>query len=531
MLSSLLIYFIGIYLYFGILALPFLKNAGKNQALALVPIYNLYVITQVIERPWWWVILALIPGVGNVMLVVMMYELLHVYRLGSFKNILIATLTAGLYFGYLGYTEELNYKGRDIKEIRRHISELVSSIIFAVVAASVIRAFTFEAFTIPTPSMEKSLMVGDFLFVSKMHYGIRTPMTPLALPLVHNKIPGTSISSYSDALTLPYFRLPALAPIAQNDPVVFNYPAQDIRGEMFGMEEKVMPIDKREHYVKRAIGLPGDTLKISDGTVYINGKENQLPRRTIKQISYEVFTDGTQLTEEILKKELDIDIMQALKEQPAYTQNGEVRYVMDVPDDKVEALRNFASVKRVVPNLADEPNMANPVFPNPNPFHSNGLKYQWTRDNYGPLYIPKAGESITLNEDNYYKYERVIRFYEGNDLQRKGEEFVLNGQPATSYTFEQDYYFMMGDNRHSSDDSRFWGFVPQDHIVGKPVFIWMSFDKFGKGLADKIRFDRVFTTVSGDSERTSYFWYFVGVVVIVTVVNRTRKKKKAVKKS
>jgi signal peptidase I len=526
-MTDLLIYFVGFYLYFGMLALPYLKGAGHPAALALVPIVNIYLATKTIERPWWWVILALIPGVSVIMLVVIMYELLHVYRKGTFLNILISTLTLGLYFAYLGYGSELKYQGRDIKEIRKHISELASSIIFAVVAASIIRAFTFEAFTIPTPSMEKSLMVGDFLFVSKMHYGVRTPMTPLALPLVHNSIPGTGLSSYSDAITLPYFRLPAFTPVQQNDPVVFNYPAQDIRGEMFGMREEIMPVDKREHYVKRAIGLPGDTLEIKNGVVFINGKENKLPSRAIKQISYRVFTDGTQLTEDVLKRELDIDFMQALKEQPAYTKNGQIKYVFDVPDNKVEALKSFASVVKVEPNLKTKTNPNNPVYPNPSPFHSPEIIYPWTRDNYGPLYMPRAGESVTLNEVNYYKYQRVIRYYEGNDFRRTDTGFELNGQPATEYTFEQNYYFMMGDNRHSSDDSRFWGFVPEDHIVGKPVFIWMSYDKFGKKLAEKIRFDRVFTTVGGTGERKSYFWYFISFVIVYTVASKLYKKRKA----
>lgn len=529
MLINLLIFFIGYYLYFGLLALPYLKNAGKPAWQALIPIFNLYLITKVIDRPWYWTLLAIIPGVGNIMLIVMMYELMHVYRFGTFLNGLLAALTFGLYFGYLGYTKELKYQGRDIKDIRKHVSELASSIIFAIVAATVIRAFTFEAFTIPTPSMEKSLMVGDFLFVSKAHYGVRMPMTPFALPLVHNKVPAsTTVNSYLDALILPYFRLPPFFEIEHGDPVVFNYPAEDIRFAQFGMEGETRPIDKREHYVKRAIGLPGDTFKMENGIVYLNGAENMLPDRVVKQMSYIVYTTKT-LTQNFLKKEFDVDLDKDVMQNGRLENGAGFGYVLNMPVDSVAKMKAFPFVTAVEPQIMSTPMEANPVFPNPDPMHGGKMRYRWTRDNYGPLYIPAEGKTIELNADNYYKYQRVIRFYENNDFAFRDEQYLLNGMPVTEYTFQQNYYFMLGDNRHGSDDSRYWGFVPEDHIVGKPVFIWMSYDKYGEGLADKIRFDRIFTTVNGSGERQSYFWYFIGAVFIITVINKVRKKKKDTK--
>lgn len=199
---------------------------------------------------------------------------------------------------------------------------------------------------------------------------------------------------------------------------------------------------------------------------------------------------------------------------------------MDIPTNKLEQFRELPGVESIKPYI-HEPSMDNPVFPNPH--HLDSLYFPWSRDNYGPLWIPAEGATIELNQENYYKYRRAISFYEGQELERKDGQFFINGSPTTEYTFKQDYYFGIGDNRHSSDDSRFWGFIPADHIVGKPVFIWMSYDKFGDGIGEKIRYDRVFTTVNGDGERRSYFWPFAGVVLLIYIFNtyRRRKKRKA----
>lgn len=521
-----LLFFLGYYLYFGLITYRYLVAAGRKPWEALLPIYNVYVMIRVIERPWWWLILVLLPGVGPVMMIVILYELLHVFRLGKLKNIIITVLTVGLYTAYLSYAEELQYQGRDLREMRKHVSELLASIIFAIVAASIIRTYTFEAFTIPTPSMEKSLMVGDFLFVSKVEYGVRMPLTPFAVPLVHNRLPFTKVNSYLDVPQLPYLRLPALDPMKRNDPVVFNYPAEDIRP--INMEGEVRPIDKREHYVKRVIGMPGDTLSIRAGEVYINGQPNELPRRARLQMSFLVQTNGVNLSEGTLKTQFNINLSQAVKQRRmGRTAGGQMSpdlYLMDIPLDQVQAFAQLPNVSRVEP-YRYKPNPANPVFPNPH--HLDSLVYDWSRDYYGPLLIPKEGMTVKLNQDHYYKFHRLITAYEGHTLaQQPDGSFLLDGQPASSYTFQQDYYFMMGDNRHSSDDSRFWGYVPEDHIVGKPVFIWMSYDKYADSLLNSIRYDRVFTLVSGTGERTSYFWPFIGLVLIGWGLNYYRKKRR-----
>jgi signal peptidase I len=232
--SETLIFLFVLYLYYGVLALRFVQGAGYSAWQALIPFYNIYIMTKVIDRPWWFVILAILPVVGNIVMIVIFYELMHVYRIANTKNTVLGVISLGLYFGYLSFTSKLKYEGRDKDQIRKHIGEGFSSIVFAIVAATLIRAFTFEAFTIPTPSMEKSLLVGDFLFVSKLQYGSRLPMTPFSLPLMHNKVPFTNIKAFTDIVKFPYLRLPKITKVERNDAVVFNYPMED-----------EYPIDKR----------------------------------------------------------------------------------------------------------------------------------------------------------------------------------------------------------------------------------------------------------------------------------------------
>ncbi len=549
---NLLIIFLAIEIISGILTFNFYKTAGRQAWEAFVPFYRVVVLLKIIERPWWWVILCYLPVVGNVMAVVVVFEMLHVFNYRKLYHTFLAIITLGLYVGYLNFTAKLEFIGRDFQDIRRHVSELAASLIFAVVAATVIRAYTFEAFTIPTPSMEKSLMVGDFLFVSKIQYGSRTPMTPLSLPLVHNKIPLTGLfsapfgfDSYSDWPQLPYWRFPKISDVERGDPVVFNYPAEDIRP--INMEGKVRPIDKREHYVKRCVGIPGDTLRITDGKVTVSGKPLEIPYRANLQTSYYVETNGMDFNSKTLKEKFDINYIKGSEGEGEVTHLSGFDpnvYIINISDSAITEFKTLPNLVHVTPlvgktDMAEYSNipeklmqlyMQIPTFGVnqdlfPNPKEGGKLIYKWSRDNYGPLYIPNAGDVIELNRDNLYKYSRIITAYEHNTLEVKDGKVLINGSPAETYTFKQGYYWMMGDNRHASDDSRYWGFVPEDHIVGKPVFIWMSYDKFGEGLK-KIRFDRVFTTVSGDGPRTSYFFPFLIVVAGIYGFNYWRKRKK-----
>ncbi len=535
--------------YYGILALRFITGAGLKPWQALVPFYNIYIMTKVIQRPWYWTILAILPVVGNIMMVVIFFELMHMYRIASIKNTVLGTITFGLYFGYLAFSSDLKYQERDIKIIRKYISEGFASIVFAIVAATLIRAYTFEAFTIPTPSMEKSMMVGDFLFVSKLQYGSRLPMTPFSLPLMHNKIPFTEVKAFSDVVTFPYIRLPKISEVQRFDPVVFNYPMED-----------EYPVDKREHYVKRCVALPGDTLQIKDGQIIVNGSFAELPARTIRQFQYFVRTKG-RLNTNGLKERFDINTgagaqdifpIRLLKQvaenqgrqlsRPLNIPQGYDDYIVTISDEAIDqfsAIPNIDTIFRLNYKLGQKDIPAslkvyyqdflgdeNRIFP-------PSINYKWTRDNFGPIHLPSAGSSVELTINNYHLYQRIIEVYEGHTFeintpreQGGAHTFLIDGEAQTEYTFAQNYYWMMGDNRHNSLDSRYWGFVPEDHIVGRPAFIWMSYDKYGEGIMNKIRFDRVFTTVSGDGERTSYFWPFAIIVALGYGFNYFRKKKK-----
>jgi len=524
-------------LWFGAISWKFYVAAERKAWEAFVPVYNTFVLVKITERPVYWVILYCIPVVGVVMGIIMIYELLHVFKFRKTWQTAAVMGTMGLYLGYLNYKERLKFWGRDDAYIKKNLGEGVNSIFFAIVVATVIRSTTFEAYTIPTSSMEKSLMVGDFLFVSKMHYGVRVPMTQLSLPLVHNKVPFLGVPSYVTWPQIPYLRLPAFDPVEVGDPVVFNYPMDN------------MPIDKKENYVKRCVGTPGDSLEIIDTKVFVNGNAFDFPDRAYPQFLYYVKTNGQGFNKKQLKRDFDINYLTS-DEQRAYPTDQDVyqrtadEYIMFLQERHVKQLEALPNVVNIWPVVAHRSNAEvdsnlpeglleiqegqarEILFPNPDTGHGE-RPYEDTWDNFGPIFIPKAGVTVDLTPKNFDSYRRIIGEYEGHDIRKSSEGSIeIDGQIATSYTFEKNYYWMMGDNRHNSLDSRKWGYVPEDHIVGKPVFIWMSYDKHGKGL-DKIRTDRVFTTVGGSGERRSYFWYFVALVGIYQIVQFIRRKKAA----
>ncbi len=349
--------------------------------------------------------------------------------------------------------------------------EWFDAILFAVIAATIIRTFFIEAFTIPTPSMEKTLMVGDFLFVSKMSYGARTPMTPLSFPFVHQELPIIGGKAYSEAFKLPYYRLPGFGSVKNNDIVVFNYPMEDER-----------PVDKQTHYIKRCIGIPGDTLKVVDRVVFVNGKQNMQPKKS--QYVYDIKTNGIGLSEKVLRKNDINDGGETFNQ-------GEYRYCLT--ETSAKALKELPNVTSLEVLSQPKGQYADYIYP-------YDPKLGWNMDNYGPIYIPKKGVTIALNQDNISIYRRVISKYENNKLEERADgKIYINGKEANSYTFKMDYYFMMGDNRHNSADSRFWGFVPEDHIVGKAVFIWMSWDTNGTFLG-KIRWSRLFNLIHWNND-------------------------------
>ena len=381
------------------------------------------------------------------------------------------------------------------------VVEWVDAIIFAVIAATFIRMFFIEAYTIPTSSMEKTMLVGDYLFVSKTSYGPKLPNTPLSFPFVHHTMPfSRTQKSYVEWIKNPYKRIAGFGKVKNNDVVVFNFPEGDtvalnvpnqsyyqlVRSygrarvwqekETFG-EIIARPVDKRENYIKRCVGIAGDVIQIKDGQLFVNGKEQQhFPGMQYDNI---VTTDGTGINKRTLEQ-LHI----AVDDRHVYSNSQYLFPLTQSDEEKLKAMKNVISVKRT---LTPEANWDQNIFP----FSS---KYPWNVDNFGPLEIPKKGQTVKLTMDNLPIYERIIDLYEENDLKVKDSTLYINGSPADSYTFKMDYYWMMGDNRHNSADSRYWGFVPEDHVVGKAVFIWLSLDK-DQPFYNKIRWSRLFSFV------------------------------------
>ena len=491
------------------------EAAGRKKWEAAVPVYNAIVLMKIIGRPSWWTILLFIPIINLIIFPVVWVETLRSFGKRSGLDTFLVLITLGLYLYYINYTQKLNYISDRSLSPQNKAADTVSSLLFAIVVATIVHTYFIQPYTIPTSSLEKSLLVGDFLFVSKMNYGARVPMTTVALPMVHDSIPLTKSKSYLTWPQLPYMRLPGIQNIDRTDIVVFNWPVDTVfRFFDTSKRRAYKPVDKKSNYVKRCVGIPGDNLSIKDGMVYIDGKILQLPERAKPQFSYKIALDGkTPIDFESLFKDLDVTDPAGFIDQ---TKRDTV-IMSALTEVGAERLKNTPGITAVIRQISREDD--NGVFP-----HIN----KWNRDNYGPVYIPEEGKTVALTTETLPFYKAIITDYENNDLKVNGSEIRINGEIATTYTFNQNYYFMMGDNRHNSEDSRYWGFVPENHSVGKPIFIWLSIDPNGKGI-NKIRWDRVFTTVSGEGQPQSYFKLFLLGLVIFFVGEYFWKKRKASK--
>ena len=528
-----LLIFLAVQLFQGIFLWKGYIKAGYKGWQAFVPIWNMLILFKIIQRPWWWIFLVYLPVIGNVMAIVIIYEWLHVFGFHKKRYTLLSIITLGIYLAYLMYSPQTSYSGRNEKIIKQNVSPWISSVLFAVVAASSIHSYFIQPYTIPTSSLEKTLLVGDFLFVSKFHYGVRLPMTPLATPMVHDTIPVVNVKSYLSEPQLPYLRLPALQKIKRNDIVVFNWPTDNIRffGDKSGIKVH-KPVDKKSHYVKRAVAIPNDKFEIRDGVVYINDKEEKYPIRAKLQTSYKVkvnpafwnYLVGLYGNQYAPERVLPAFLYQNFGITDASGILNDTEFIIQSATEEVaEKLKNISNIEEVTKIISKKGEYSPAVFP-----HSEN--YPWNEDNFGPIILPAQGKTIELTTNNLPIYQRIIEVYEGNHLEVKNNEIFINGQKTTSYTFGQDYYWMMGDNRHNSEDSRYWGFVPFNHVVGKPVLIWMSWDGNASGF-DKIRWKRLFTTVNGEGEPVSYLYY---VLILGTLAyigyEFYLKKKKASKK-
>ena len=471
------------------------QKAGAPTWKAFVPFYNTWVMQELAQRPKHWVFWQLIPVGGWFISMGIFIEFAKIFGKFSFLHHAGASLLAPLYFPYIANRKDTKFIGAEAarKHKKSGAREWIDAAVFAIVAATLIRLFIFEAYTIPTGSMEKSLLVNDFLFVSKISYGPRVPNTPLSIPFIHNYIPGVGSKSYSEAIKLPYIRW-WQRPVNRGDAVVFNFPAGDTVIHKEGFESAqpyydirrraaqgsemdkyfidnpsefpvvVHPVDKTDNYVKRCVGVAGDTVSVKENIVFINGKQELSPPNS--QMHYIVtIKDGVVLDPDAMKSEYNVDAEK--NDYSLGSNNGEYRMLLTAKGK--EKMEKAGLIKDIKVDYSYNGG-GGETFP-------YDTLYRWSRENFGPVWVPKKGDKINLTKENFPIYERVIRVYEKNDFNMKGGKFFLNGAEVTAYTFKMDYYWMMGDNRQDSQDSRYWGFVPEDRVVGKAWLIWFSWDK------------------------------------------------------
>ena len=549
-------FFIAIQIIHGLGTWKLYKKTGYNPLLSFIPIYNGLILLKIIKRPWWWIILLFLPVVNLLIFPVIWVETIRSFGKKSFSDTLLVLLTLGLYTYTINYSNKIRYiEDRDLNPASG-FGEWLSSIIFAITLATVVHTYFIQPFIIPTGSLEKTLLVGDFLFVSKYHYGARVPKTVVAFPMVHDTIVGTGVRSYLNKPQLPYLRLPKIQSIKRNEIVTFNWPADTVR-QFFVREKGVKkPLDKKSNYVKRCVAIPGDKLEIIDGLIYINEKLSIFPNRAKPIYKYIAYSSNGISSQKLVKLDVadfqrkfiisninqksfeslrtsilsvtnsDIDNFTVITGSKGIPKNIIIENRLSVKEitEKVknlslterdyEKIRESDIVDSIVRVFRTNKSYNTSFFP-------NDITYDWNEDNFGPVTIPQKNTSINLTLKNLPLYKKIIRDYEKNSLDVKNGNILINDKIVNSYSFKMDYYWMMGDNRYNSEDSRVWGFVPEDHILGKPIFIWMSIEGINDGFKNwKIRWDRVFTTIHGDGKPKSYFIHFIVFVILVWGVNK-----------
>lgn len=540
LLLSVVALFAGLYKVF--------EKMGEKGWKALIPGYNFYVWIKLMKRPWWYLILILIPTIGMYMLGILLVDTANYFGKRKFTDHVFAVLGYFIFMPMIGFSKTIKLVGEKPKEKEKPwLKEWGEAAVFAVIAATLIRTFAFEAFTIPTSSMEKTLLRGDYLFVNKMKYGAKIPSNPLTLPFTHNTMYLSSTKpSFLDWIELPYLRLPGWASIKNNDIVVFNFPEGDTvelnhadqsyyalvrglgrdkvwdpdfelrdnnSGEMrhFG-DITVRPVDKEDNYIKRCVAIPGDKLEIKAGELIINDK----PAYKADNLQSGYYIGGWD--DAFIKKVERDDIEFQSFGGEIMIDSAIYSAMVQLTEKEFETLKGHCSaIRKEVDTVSYDPG----AFP-----HSP--EFKWNRDNYGPLVIPKAGAKVELNVKNLPLYRRIIEVYEGHELKVNGSQIVIDNSPATSYTFDLDYYFMMGDNRHNSLDSRFWGFVPETHIVGSPSLVWLS-KRPNSTLFTGFRTHRMISFVNNEGLTPSYLWYFIAGIVAITGFNYFRRKQKEAK--
>ena len=560
--SEWLIFFFTVQIVHGLGTFNLYKKAGHNPLYSFIPIYNGLILLKFINKPWWWLILLFIPIVNLFIFPAIWTEILRSFGKSKKSDALLVIATLGLYIYLINFDKNSKFINEEKLKPKPAFGEFISSLVYAITLATIVHTYFIQPFIIPTGSLEKSLLVGDFLFVSKYHYGARVPNTVVSFPMVHDTIIGTGIKSYLNKPQLPYLRFPKIQSIKRNEIVTFNWPADTVR-QFFVREKGVKkPLDKKSNYVKRAVAIPGDTLEIKNGLVYINGRLSELPYRAKPLYRYKAYSNDGISARELIKLKINNFQRRFIINNINQNSFNEIRpYLLQIIDNDPSnftvitgsngiprdvIVNNRLSVKEVnqkEKNLSlttsDYDKLKNSnsvdsikrVYKNSKSYNvsyfPNDITFDWNEDNFGPIIIPKKGNKVELSLANLPLYKRIIREYEKNLLDVDNNTILINEVPTSNYEFKLDYYWMMGDNRYNSEDSRVWGFVPEDHIVGKPVFIWMSIEGINDGFKNwKIRWDRVFTTVHGEGEPRSYLIHFLIVSLLIWLINKFLIRKK-----